>query len=36
MMGKMVDVGFVVVVVVVAVIGVVNLGGYRDRGSRSL
>lgn len=35
MMGKMVDVGFVVVVVV-AVIGVVNLGGYRDRGSRSL
>jgi hypothetical protein len=35
MMGKMVDVGFVVVVVV-AVIGVVSLGGYRDRGSRSL
>jgi len=35
MMGKMVDVGFVVVVVV-AVIGVVNLEGYRDRGSRSL
>jgi len=36
MMGKMVDVGFVVVVVVVAVIGVVSLGRYRDRGSRSL
>jgi len=35
MMGKMVDVGFVVVVVV-AVIGVVSLGRYRDRGSRSL
>jgi hypothetical protein len=32
-MGKMVDVGFVVVV---AVIGVVEFGGYRDRGSRSL
>ncbi len=31
-MGKMVDVGFIVVVVVVAV----NLEGYRDRGSRSL
>ncbi len=30
-MGKMVDVGFIVVVVVA-----VNLEGYRDRGSRSL
>ncbi len=32
-MGKMVDVGFIVVVVVVVA---VNLEGYRDRGSRSL